>query len=117
MKNLILIVILFSVSLFANAETTTYDFSTPNTELSGDSGGLHIIHFKGVLDIWETPSGGLIVSCMPPFLETCFTLIWSLQTDEMTVILNDVNQTEIEVTSEPVTTTGTVGEQIHTFTR
>jgi hypothetical protein len=45
-------------------------------------------------------------------------LWWSFENPlQQTVILNDENQTEINVTSDPVITTGINGEQIHTFTR
>lgn len=117
MKNIILIVLFLSVTLFVNGETSISNISSPLPEISDVSGDLHIVHFKGVLHTWETPAGALIITCLPPFLTSCYTLIWSLGTDEMTVILNDENNTEIGVTSQPVVSNGTAGEEIHTFTR
>lgn len=119
MKTLFVIVILFSISIYVNAETNNNILASPNTESPDEGGGdLHHINFYGVLDIYETPAGALIITCLPPFLQKCFTLIWnSTNPNQKTVELNDGNQTQISVISGPSTTTGPNGEEIHTFTR
>lgn len=117
MKNIIIIVILLSFSTLLNAETNNCINNTPTTDCLVDQIGGHLA-FYGVLDIWYTPSGALIIDCDPPFLTVCYTLWWSFDNPlQQTVILNDANKTEISVTSDPIITTGVNGEQIHTFTR
>jgi|FLOH01.1.fsa_nt_gi hypothetical protein len=120
MKYIIIIVILLSVSTFSNAETNKHMNTTRTIECPVDLEESNIGHitFYGVLDIWETPAGGIVISCIPPFLEVCYRLIWSNDNPaEKTVYLNDDNQTEIDVTSDVVISTGENGEQIHTFSR
>ncbi|RLD45229.1 MAG: hypothetical protein DRI89_01705 [Bacteroidetes bacterium] len=120
MKYIMIVVIFLSVSLFLKAETNECINITPNTAcLAEEPGGgdLHHITFYGILDMWWTPSGALIIDCDPPFSEVCYNLWWSLTTSQKFVRLNDANQTEIDVTSDPVITPGENGDKIHTFTR
>lgn len=117
MKNIILIIILLNFSALLNAETVPTLSNTDNEEYCIDQLGGRIV-FYGVLDIWHTPSGALIIDCNPPFISVCYTLWWSLENpSQQTVILNDENQTEITVNSDPIITIGENGEQIHTFSR
>lgn len=118
MKHIIIIAILLSTSTFINAETNACINNAPNTECLIDQTELGYIVFYGELDIWITPSGAVIISCLPPFLERCYSLFWDITTPgQKTIILNDADQTEITAISGPVITTGENGEQIHTFTR
>jgi hypothetical protein len=106
------------VSVFVNAGTYEYVNNTTNTECSlEEPGSLHHITFQGVLEFYETTSGAPIITCKPPLLEDCYTLWWSIYSAIKFVRLNDVNQTEIDVTSDPVITTDENGVQTHTFTR
>lgn len=112
---------LLSVAIFVNAETNNE--VNNNTEAiclmdSGTGGGFVV--FKGVLDVWETPSGGLMIDCEPPFFNPCYTLIWWYTIDGVKlrkVELNDGNQTQIAVTSDPISVTNPDGSVTHTFTR
>ena len=117
MKKILGLLILFNISVFLYAETVPVINSTQSAECNMDQIGGHIV-FYGILDIWHTPSGALIIDCDPPFLTVCYTLWWSFENPlQQTVILNDEYQTEITVTSDPVITIGENGEQIHSFSR
>lgn len=117
MKKVLGLLILLNISVFLYAETVPTLSNTEIEEYCVDQVG-HRIVFYGVLDIWHTPSGTLIIDCNPPFISVCYTLWWSLENPlQQTVILNDENQTEITVTSDPIITIGENGEQIHTFSR
>jgi hypothetical protein len=112
---------LITSSLFVNANTNERFTQTTNIEspvgIPGD-GPVYIYIFYGDLDIWWTPSGFLVVDCDPPFQEKCYTIFWSLNNPtDKTVILNDANQTEINVTSEAIITTLEDGTKRHTFTK
>ena len=112
---------LLTVSTFVNANTNAHINPITNIESPvdmPDGETLIIFIFYGELDTWTTPTGALIIDCKPPFSETCYTLWWITSTpSDKTVTLNDANQTEISVTSEPVITTGEDGTKTHTFTR
>lgn len=117
MKHIIIVVLLLSLSPFLNAETNENINNSASTLclVEEPGGDLHHFRFYGVLDIWWTPSGGLVIDCDPPFYEPCYDLWWSLKSSQKFVRLNDANQTEIDVTSNPVITDGENGDQIHTF--
>jgi len=117
----IIIIFLFGVTTLANAITAKDIMNTSRPVMYPDdpvqSAGGYII-FYGVLNIWTTPSGAVIIDCDPPFFEKCYTLIWyNAIPNHKTLILNDKNQTEITVTSGPFIKSGENGEQIHTFTK
>ncbi len=119
MKYYISILLFSCITVFLNAETNALINDIPNKVCLDDQPEpFGHVTFYGELDLWWTESGALIIECNPPFFDECYTLIWDFNvTDQMTVILNDDNKTEISVTSGPDTTTGENGEQIHTFTR
>lgn len=118
MKYLIIAVMLITLSAYGyGSETDVLEpLSRYDSPIDMPEGGTYIFIFYGDLDLWFTSAGSLIIDCDPPFENRCYTIYWSLNNPtDKTVLLNDINETEISVSSEAVITTQQDGSKRHTF--
>jgi len=106
-----------SVTLISFAKQNDVINITTDVECFADDPPEETSHitFYGVLGWYYTQAGALIITCSPPFTQGCYTLIWNLQ-DERSVILNDGYDTEISVSSDPITIIDENGNEVHTLT-
>lgn len=111
---------LLTVSTIAGANTDPAEISNAEIESPLDMPEETVIVFiiKGELGLWINQTGQISIECDPPFLPICYTITWiSTYPDDKTVILNDGQNTEINVSSEAVITTDESGTEIHTFAK
>ena len=113
----ILLIVIVVSPCIVSAESTDCKSPNANNECLAEPGEIVIINFQGEIYHITNRFGELEVRCIAPFDDRCYTLYYHTHSvSEKTVQLNDLNQTEYSVTSDPVITTGPNGEQIYTFT-
>ena len=116
MKYIIIVIFMFSITFFVNAETDENNNAQTEKNCLAES-PIKTLTLHGYFAGWTASSGTISVFCDPPFLADCYTISWSITAPGLKkIVLNDGNSTEIGVSSEAVITTDELtGRQTHTF--
>lgn len=120
MKYIFIFILLLTVSTIASASTDPAEISNAEIESPIDmpESNVIVIIIKGDLSFWINQQSQVSIECDPPFLPICYTITWvSTYPTDKTIILNDGQETEINVSSEAVITTDESGTETHTFTK